>query len=82
MVAAGVMAVLVGLFRLAMGLARLGMLVSFVSDSVVVGFTAGAGVLIVLNQIRNLLRLLIPSAPNLWTTVPNIVTHLPGHPLA
>jgi len=77
MVAAGMMAILVGVFRLAMGLARLGMLVSFVSDSVVVGFTAGAGALIVFNQIRNLLRLLIPSAPNLWTTLPNIVTHLP-----
>ncbi len=76
-VAAGMMAVLVGVFRLMMGLARLGMLVSFVSDSVVVGFTAGAGALIVFNQIRNLLRLLIPSAPSLWTTLPNIVTHLP-----
>jgi len=53
-VAAGVMAVLVGLFQLLMGLARLGMLVNFVSHSVVVGFTAGAGVLIIIKQLKPL----------------------------
>jgi len=76
-VAAGMMALLVGLFRLLMGVARLGMLVNFVSDSVVVGFTAGAGILILVNQVRHLLRLPIPSMPNLWQTLPAIVAHLP-----
>jgi SulP family sulfate permease len=33
----------VGLIQLAMGLARLGVLVDFISHTVVVGFTAGAG---------------------------------------
>ena len=75
-IAAGMMAILVGLFRLFMGLARLGVLVNFVSDSVIVGFTAGAGVLILINQLRNLLRLSIPSAPTLWQTLPNLATHL------
>jgi SulP family sulfate permease len=75
-VAAGVMAFLVGVFRLFMGLARLGMMVNFISDSVIVGFTAGAGVLIFVNQLRHLLRLFIPSAPNLWVTVPQIAAHL------
>lgn len=74
--AAGMMAVLVGIFRLFMGLARLGVLVNFVSDSVIVGFTAGAGVLIFINQLRNLLRLDIPSAPNLWQTIPNLASHV------
>ncbi|PJF45824.1 MAG: sulfate transporter, partial [Candidatus Thermofonsia Clade 3 bacterium] len=37
--AASLMALMVGLFRLAMGVFRLGVLVNFVSDSVVVGFT-------------------------------------------
>ena len=45
-VAAGVMAVMVGVFQRAMGLLRLGVLVNFVSHSVIVGFASGAGVLI------------------------------------
>jgi len=54
-IAAGMMAVMVGLFQLVMGAARLGFLVNFVSYSVVVGFTAGAGVLIGTSQLRHLL---------------------------
>ena len=68
---------MVGFVRLFMGVVRLGMLVNFVSDSVIVGFTAGAGTLILINQIRSLLRLNIPSAPGLWETIPGIITHLP-----
>lgn len=75
--AAGLMAIMVGLLRLAMGLARLGVLVNFISDSVIVGFTAGAGVLIAINQVRILLRLPIPSTPLLWNTVRNILVRLP-----
>src|SRR5512140_1070617 len=37
---------LAGMFQLALGVARLGALVNFVSHSVVVGFTSGAAVLI------------------------------------
>lgn len=75
--AAGLMALLVGLFRLAMGVFRLGVLVNFVSDSVVVGFTAGAGVLIMFNQVKHLLRLDTPNDPGLIDTVRNILLHLP-----
>ncbi len=78
LVAAGVMAFLVGVTRLIMGIARLGMLVNFVSDSVVVGFTTGAGILILINQVRHLVKLPIGSQPNLWQTVPAILTHLDG----
>ena len=42
---------LAGVFQLAMGLARLGTLVNFVSHSVVVGFTAGAAILIATSQL-------------------------------
>ncbi len=75
--AAGLMAVMVGIFRLVLGLARLGMLVNFVSDSVIVGFTAGAGLLISVNQLRPLLRLDLPSSPGLVETAQNIALHLP-----
>jgi SulP family sulfate permease len=44
---------LVGVFKLTMGLLRLGALVNFVSHTVVVGFTAGAAVLIAASQIKN-----------------------------
>lgn len=69
LMAAGILALLVGVFRLLMGLARLGVMVNFVSDSVIVGFTAGAGVLIFAGQLRHLLRLNIPSVPGLKETL-------------
>jgi len=71
-VAAGILALLVGIIQSTMGLARLGRLVNFVSDSVIVGFTAGAGVLIFFNQIRNLMRVSIPSSPAFVETVHNL----------
>ncbi|MEK6700224.1 MAG: SulP family inorganic anion transporter [Nitrospirota bacterium] len=43
-----------GLFQLSLGIARLGALVNFVSHSVVVGFTAGAAILIGAGQLSNL----------------------------
>ncbi len=61
--AAGLLAVMVGVLKVVMGLARMGALVNFVSDSVVVGFTAGAAVLIGVNQLRHLLRLDLESRP-------------------
>jgi SulP family sulfate permease len=56
-VAAGMLAVMAGIFQLTMGVARLGMLVNFVSHSVIVGFSSGAAILIVVNQVRRLLGL-------------------------
>jgi SulP family sulfate permease len=44
-----------GVYQLAFGLAQLGRLVNFVSHSVVVGFTAGAAVLIVTSQMESIL---------------------------
>ncbi|HEY6010045.1 MAG TPA: SulP family inorganic anion transporter [Nitrospirota bacterium] len=48
---------LAGLFQFGLGLARLGALVNFVSHSVVVGFTAGAALLIATSQMGNLFGL-------------------------
>ncbi len=75
--AAGLMAVMVGVARLAMGLARMGVLVNFVSVSVVIGFTAGAGVLISANQLRYLLRLNIPASTEFYQTVADVLRRLP-----
>jgi SulP family sulfate permease len=73
---AGLLAVLVGVIRLVMGLARLGVLVNFVSQSVIVGYTAGAGVLIAVNQLRHLLGLQF-SSYGLVDTLQAVLVHLP-----
>jgi len=44
---------MVGVLELAMGMARLGTLVNFISHSVVIGFTAGAAILIASNQVKH-----------------------------
>ena len=74
---ASILAVIVGLYSLLLGLARLGVLVNFVSYSVIVGFTAGAGVLIAANQLRHLLGLNVPSSPELIETIEQIGFRLP-----
>jgi len=51
---------MVGAVQLFMGLARLGTLVNFISHSVVVGFTAGAAVLIAASQLKNFFGVALP----------------------
>jgi SulP family sulfate permease len=74
--AVGLIAVMAGVIRLALGLARLGMLVNFVSDSVAVGFTAGAGILIISNQLGPLLRIGIAADPGLVGTLWSMLQHV------
>mgnify|MGYP001344764889 CR=1 FL=1 len=50
---------LVGVFQLALGLARMGALVNFISHTVVIGFTAGAAMLIAASQVRNFFGIVI-----------------------
>jgi sulfate permease, SulP family len=51
---------LAGLIQFGMGLARLGALVNFISHTVIIGFTAGAAILIASSQIKNFFGLTIP----------------------
>jgi len=51
-----------GFIQLSFGLLRLGNIVRYVANSVVIGFTAGAGVLIAVNQLRNVLGFDIDAA--------------------
>lgn len=44
---------LTGIFQLILGLARMGVLVNFISHTVVIGFTAGAAMLIAASQVKN-----------------------------
>ena len=63
------LAFLVGLMQLALGLARAGTLVDKVPHAVVVGFTAGAAVLIVNAQLGALLGVTLPSGTAVWENV-------------
>ncbi|MCG6969869.1 MAG: SulP family inorganic anion transporter [Gammaproteobacteria bacterium] len=51
---------LVGVTQLVMGLARLGTLVNFISHSVIIGFTAGAAILILASQVKTFLGMDMP----------------------
>ena len=59
---------LAGIYQLAFGIARLGKLVNFVSHSVVVGFTAGAAILIATSQVKNILGIAIPRGESFLRT--------------
>ncbi len=74
--AAGVLAVLAGMIQLMMGLAHLGILVNFVSDAVIVGFAAGAGILIAVGELRHLFGLTFTSS-SVIDTFRQLALHLP-----
>ncbi len=76
LMAASVMAVMVGVFCVVFGFAGLGVLVNFASRAVLLGFTAGAGVLIAAGQLKNLLQLDVPRSPHLWHSMVAVFEHL------
>ncbi|WP_319824940.1 SulP family inorganic anion transporter [Thalassovita sp.] len=63
--AAILLSLLVGVIQLALGLARLGALVDFVSHSVMIGFVTGAAILIALSQIDKVLGIVLPRPDDL-----------------
>lgn len=73
--AAGMLAVLAGLIQLMLGLARLGILVNFVSDAVIVGFAAGAGLQIAVGELRHLFGLNF-SSNTLLETIEQVGLHI------
>jgi len=74
--AVGLIAIMAGIIRMVLGLARLGMLVNFVSDSVAIGFTAGAGILIMSNQLVPLMRIGVAGDSGLIGTLGSAAQHL------
>ena len=65
-----------GVIQLAMGMARMGKLVNFVSHSVVIGFTAGAGVLIAFKQLKHVFGLEVPQGSSFYEIVRTIVLNI------
>ncbi len=85
---------LTGLFQLILGLARMGVLVNFISHTVIIGFTAGAAILIAGSQIKSFFGIDMPRGIpfyevlyqlfvqldrlNLWVTAIGAITLLTG----
>jgi sulfate permease, SulP family len=59
---------LAGIYQLAFGLARLGTLVNFVSHTVVIGFTAGAAILIASSQLKHITGIFVPQGESFLYT--------------
>ena len=67
---------LAGVYQFVLGLARMGALVNFVSHSVVVGFTAGAAILIATSQLKHFLGIKIPAGESFLHTWQDIYRQL------
>lgn len=67
---------LAGVYQLVFAFARLGVLVNFVSHTVVIGFTAGAALLIATSQMKQVLGIDIPRGESFIGTWINIIQHL------
>jgi SulP family sulfate permease len=67
---------MVGVIQIVMGLARLGTLVNFISHSVIIGFTAGAAILIATKQVKHFFGLEIPRGTSFEQTWTILFTHL------
>jgi sulfate permease, SulP family len=67
---------LAGVYQLGFGLARLGALVNFVSHTVVIGFTAGAAILIATSQMKHILGIEIPKGESFLHTWMSIFSEI------
>ncbi|MBF0109380.1 MAG: SulP family inorganic anion transporter [Magnetococcales bacterium] len=70
------MTFLVGLAQLALGVARMGTLVNFISHSVVIGFTSGAALLIATSQLGNLLGIHLERGGEFFHILSEILRHI------
>jgi len=68
---------MVGAIQLALGTLRLGALINFISHSVIVGFTAGAALLIAASQLGHFLGLHLAREPSAYQTLSAIAGDLP-----
>jgi len=70
------LAFMVGVWQILLSLARAGKLIDYVSHTVIVGFTAGAAVLIVNSQIRNFFGVEITRGASVAQTVMEFIAHI------
>jgi SulP family sulfate permease len=76
------LAAMAGIIRIALGMARMGVLLNFISHSVLLGFTSGAAVLIAFNQLPGLLGIPIEKGSGFVHSLLDLIHHLDQfHPL-
>ena len=71
-----VLSFMAGVIKLVMGLAKMGKLVNFVSNSVVIGFAAGAGILIGFKQLKYVFGLDVPMGSTFYEITSYIISHI------
>ena len=77
------LAIIAGLFNILFGLLKLGTITRYISNSVLVGFLTGVGILIITLQIGNLLGLQISKEGGIWGIVTQLIGNLESiNPLA
>jgi SulP family sulfate permease len=64
-----------GVIKLTMGLFKMGRLVNFVSNSVIIGFTAGAGILIAFKQLKHVFGIDVPQGSSFYEIIAYIFSH-------
>ncbi len=69
------LALMVGLIELTLGLLKLGVVVNFISHAVIVGFTAGAGILIGASQAKNFFGVAVPRGARFHEIIIYVVVH-------
>lgn len=79
LVYAAMLAIMVGLFQLALGLFRLGVLVDFLSHPVVVGFTNGVAIIIATSQLSKLFGVKVETAGYHYETVWRVLVEASTH---
>lgn len=65
-----------GVLKLLMGVARMGKLVNFVSNSVIIGFSAGAGTLIAFKQLKHIFGIKVPQGSSFYHIIEYIGLHI------
>ncbi len=69
------LSLMAGVIKLTMGLLKMGRFVNFVSNSVIIGFTAGAGILIAFKQLKYVFGINVPQG----STFSEIIEYLYSH---
>lgn len=79
LVYAAILAFIVGIFQLSLGLLRLGVLVEFLSHSVVIGFINAAAIIIGTSQLSKLFGVTAESGDHFYQTIWNVLVEASQH---
>ena len=67
---------MVGIFQFVMGLARMGTIINMIPNSVIVGFTAGAALLIIVSQLKNFFGIEVERGSSTYSSIWILLTSL------